>query len=169
MTEENNRRSFFPSHSEFRSNSLTDLFSRHQNQKLQAGPRIFGLFISKSTQRLGACGGQISLGSIGRPNDLAKGLGPNSSQGHSFMGLGRDVRWSGLTQDWINARPDDPINLSSNHGDDPTFPNSVLIHRNWMEIGRRNYRKIGSVGSLLLRLTLLSYPHVTPHGQVYKA
>jgi hypothetical protein len=38
-----------------------------------------------------------------------------------------------------------------------------------MEIGRQNYRKIGSVGSLLLRHTLLSYPHVTPHGLVYKA
>jgi hypothetical protein len=169
MAEENNRRSFLPSHSECRRNGSTDLFSRHQNQKLQAGPRIFRPFISKSTQRLGACGGQISPESTGRPKDLAKGLGPNSSQGHSFVGLGRDVRWSGLTQDWINTSPDGSINLSSNHSDDPTFPYSVLIHRNWMKIGRRNYRRIGSVGSLLLRLTLLSYPHVTPHGQVYKA
>jgi hypothetical protein len=31
----------------------------YQNQKLQAGPRIFGPFISKSTQRLGACGTDI--------------------------------------------------------------------------------------------------------------
>jgi hypothetical protein len=38
-----------------------------------------------------------------------------------------------------------------------------------MRIGQWNYRKIGSVGLLLLRLTLLSYPHVTPHGRVYKA
>jgi hypothetical protein len=36
--------------------------------------------------------GEISPGSIGRPKDLAKGLGPNSSQVHSFVGLGRDVR-----------------------------------------------------------------------------
>jgi hypothetical protein len=39
----------------------------------QAGPRIFGPIISKSTQRLGACGGQISPGSTGRIKDLTKG------------------------------------------------------------------------------------------------
>jgi hypothetical protein len=32
-------------------------------QRPQAGPRIFGSIISKSTQRSGACGGQISPGS----------------------------------------------------------------------------------------------------------
>jgi hypothetical protein len=40
----------------------------------QAGPRIFGPIISKSTQRSGACGGQISPGSTGRIKDLTKGL-----------------------------------------------------------------------------------------------
>jgi hypothetical protein len=40
---------------------------------LQAGPRIFGLITSKSTQRSGACGGQISPGSTGRVKDLTKG------------------------------------------------------------------------------------------------
>jgi hypothetical protein len=60
-------------------------------KKPQAGPGIFGPFISKSTQRLGACGGHISSGSTGRLKGLAKGLGPNSSQGHPFVGLGRDV------------------------------------------------------------------------------
>jgi hypothetical protein len=39
----------------------------------QAGPGIFGLIISKSTQRSGACGGQISPGSTGRIKDLTKG------------------------------------------------------------------------------------------------
>jgi hypothetical protein len=165
MAEENNRRSFLPSHSEFRSNGSTDLFSRHQNQ---AGPRIFGPIISKSTQRSGACGGQISPGSTGRLKNLTKGLGPNNSRGHSFVGLGRDAQWSGVTQDWINASLDGPMNLG-NRNSDPTFPRSVLIHRNRTEIGRQNYRKISSVGSLLLRLTLLSYSHVTSHGQVYKA
>jgi hypothetical protein len=38
-------------------------------QRLQAGPRIFGPIISKSTQRSGACGGQISPGSTGRIKD----------------------------------------------------------------------------------------------------
>jgi hypothetical protein len=61
-------------------------------KKLQAGPRIFGPVISKSTQRLGVCGGQISPRSTGRLKDLTKGLGPNNSQGHSFVGLGRDVQ-----------------------------------------------------------------------------
>jgi hypothetical protein len=42
-------------------------------QRPQAGPRIFGPIISKSTQRSGACGGQISPGSTGRIKDLTKG------------------------------------------------------------------------------------------------
>jgi hypothetical protein len=42
-------------------------------QRPQAGPRIFGPIISKSTQRSGACGGQISPGSTGRIKDLMKG------------------------------------------------------------------------------------------------
>jgi hypothetical protein len=44
-------------------------------QRLQAGPRIFGPITSKSTQRSGACGGQISPGPTGRIKDLTKGLG----------------------------------------------------------------------------------------------
>jgi hypothetical protein len=39
----------------------------------QAGPRIFGPIVSKSTQRSGACGGQISPGSTRRIKDLMKG------------------------------------------------------------------------------------------------
>jgi hypothetical protein len=39
----------------------------------QAGPRISGPIISKSTQRSGACGGQISPGSTGRIKYLTKG------------------------------------------------------------------------------------------------
>jgi hypothetical protein len=45
----------------------------YRKQSPQAGPRIFGPIISKSTQRSGACGGQISPGSIGRIKDLTKG------------------------------------------------------------------------------------------------
>jgi hypothetical protein len=41
-------------------------------KKPQAGPRIFGPIISKSTQRSGACGGQISSGSTGRLKNLTK-------------------------------------------------------------------------------------------------
>jgi hypothetical protein len=42
-------------------------------QRPRAGPRIFGLIISKSARRSGACGGQISPGSTGRMKDLTKG------------------------------------------------------------------------------------------------
>jgi hypothetical protein len=59
--------------------------------------------------------------------------------------------------------------LNGIHNRDPTFPRRGLIHRNRAGIGRQNYRKIDSVGSLLLRHTLLSYPHVMPHGRLYKA
>jgi hypothetical protein len=78
------------------------------------------------------------------------------------VGVGRNVWRSGLSQDWINSSPDGPTDLSNIHSNSPTFPRCVLKRRNRMAISRRNYRKIGSVGSLLLRLTLLSYPHVTP-------
>jgi hypothetical protein len=61
------------------------------------------------------------------------------------------------------------MSLNGNHNKDPTFPRRGLVHRNRAGIGHQNYRKIGSVGSLLLRLSLLSYPHVMPHGQVYRA
>jgi hypothetical protein len=42
-------------------------------KRLQAGPRIIGLIISKSNQRSGACGGQISPRPTGRIKDLTKG------------------------------------------------------------------------------------------------
>jgi hypothetical protein len=53
---------------------------------LQVGPRIFGLIISKSTQRLEACGGQISPGSTRRQEGLTRGFGPVTSHGHPFVG-----------------------------------------------------------------------------------
>jgi hypothetical protein len=115
------------------------------------------------------CGGQISLGSTRRLEDLTKGLGPIVLQGHPFVGLGRNVWQSRSKQDWINSSPGSPINLSIIHYSDPILPRCALRRRNWMMISRQNYRKIGSVSSLLLRRTLLSYSHVTPHGRVYKA
>ena len=63
--EGDSKKSFLPEYPE--SNSC-------HKQRPQAGPRIFGPIISKSTQRLGACGGQISPGSTERLKDLAKGL-----------------------------------------------------------------------------------------------
>jgi hypothetical protein len=69
----------------------------------------------------------------------------------------------------IDANPDGPTSLNCDRNGDLTFPRRGLIHRNRAGISRLNYRKIDLVGSLLPKHTLLSYPHVTPHGQVYKA
>jgi hypothetical protein len=134
--------------------------------KQQAGPRIFGPIISKSTQRLGLVGDRYPPGPL---EGLAKGFGPIISQGHPFVGQGRN-RWrNGLTQDWIDSSLDGSLDLSIIHSIDLTLPRSTLRRRNETRISRQDYMKISSVGSLLLRCTLLSYPHVTPHGRVYKA
>jgi hypothetical protein len=61
------------------------------------------------------------------------------------------------------------MNLSSDHNSDPTFPRRSLVHRNRARMSRLNYRKINSVSSLLLRHTLLSYPHVMPLSLVHLA
>jgi hypothetical protein len=62
--EGDSKKSFLPNYQES--------ISCHK-QRPQAGPRIFGPIISKSIQRSGACGGQISPGSTGRIKDLTKG------------------------------------------------------------------------------------------------
>jgi hypothetical protein len=69
----------------------------------------------------------------------------------------------------IDTNPYSLTSLNCDRNGDPTFPRKGLIHRNRAGISRLEYRKIVSVSSLLLRHTLLSYPHVTPHGRVYKA
>jgi hypothetical protein len=43
------------------------------------------------------------------------------------------------------------------------------MQRSQARIGRQNHRKIDSNSSLPFRYTLLSYPHVLPHGRIYKA
>jgi hypothetical protein len=43
------------------------------------------------------------------------------------------------------------------------------MQRSHARIGRQNYREIYSNRSLSFSYTLLSYPHVLPHGRVYKA
>jgi hypothetical protein len=126
---------------------------RNLKSKLQAGPRIFGPIVSKSTQRLGACGGQISPGSTRRLEGLAKDSGPIISQGHLFVGQGRNHWQNGSTQDWINSSPYDSLNLNVIHSIDLILPRSALRRRNWTRISRKNNREISWVGSLLLRST----------------
>jgi hypothetical protein len=85
------------------------------------------------------------------------------------VGPKKNVKLSGLAQDQIGANPDGPTNSNGDHNNDPTFPRWSRTYRNQARMSRLNYRKINSYGSLLLRRTLLSYLHVMPHGQVYKA
>jgi hypothetical protein len=85
--------SFLSDHSEFRSSGPADLFSRHsllKSKKMQAGPRIFGPVISKSTQRSGACGGRISPGSTRRIRDLTRGPWAQSFVRSSLRGPGEE-------------------------------------------------------------------------------
>jgi hypothetical protein len=68
----------------------------------------------------------------------------------------------------VSASPDGPTNSSSNHNSDPTFPRRSPVQQNQARMGRQNYRRIDSDGSLFLRHALLSYLHVMPHGRVYR-
>jgi hypothetical protein len=53
--------------------------------------------------------------------------------------------------------------------EDLTFPRWSPVPRNLARISWQNHRKIDSNGSPSFRCTLLSYPHVLPHGRIYKA
>jgi hypothetical protein len=79
---------------------------------------------------VGPCRGQISPGSTRRLEDLAKGFGPDISQGRPFVGPGRNIWQSGSVQDRINSNPDDPMDLSDVHSSDPTFPRGILRRQN---------------------------------------
>jgi hypothetical protein len=72
-------------------------------------------------------------------------------------------------REWIDSGPDGLLDLSIIHSFDLIPPRDTLGCRNQMRISRQDYGKISSVGSLLLRDMSSSYPHVMPHGRVYKA
>jgi hypothetical protein len=57
---------------------------------------------------------------------------------------------------------------ASDHNRDPTFPRWSPVQWNQARMSRQNYRKIDSISSLFLMCALLSYPHVLPHGRIYK-
>jgi hypothetical protein len=65
---------------------------------LRVGPRIFGLIISKSTQRLGACGGQISLGPLEGKKASREALGLLSRYTIPSWARG------GLLAEWADVR-----------------------------------------------------------------
>jgi hypothetical protein len=103
--------------------------AHHQNEnqaiESQAGPRIFGLIISISTQRLGACGGRISPGSTRRQKGLTKGFGPIVSQGRPLVGQGRIAGGMGRRKEGADLGPGGSLDLSDIHSTDPTFPRGM--------------------------------------------
>jgi hypothetical protein len=118
--------------SEFRSNDSTGVFFRASitkitNHKLDL--ESLGRLFPKSTQRLRACGGQISPGSTRRLEGLAKSFGSIILQGHPFVGQGRNCWRNGLTQGWIDSGPDGSLDLSIIHGIDSILLRSTL--RRW--------------------------------------
>jgi hypothetical protein len=85
------------------------------------------------------------------------------------VGQGRTAGRMGQCREGANAGLGGLWDLSVIHSANPIFPHDTLGRRNQIKISRQDYRKISSVGSLLLRDTSLSYAHVMPHGQIYKA
>jgi hypothetical protein len=94
----------------------------------RAEPRIFGPIISKSTQRLGACGGQISLGSTRRQEGLACGLGPATSQGHPFVGRVRITGGMGRPEKEADSGPGDPSDSCTIRSTHSTFPHTMPLN-----------------------------------------
>jgi hypothetical protein len=85
------------------------------------------------------------------------------------VGQGRTAGRMGQHRERANAGQCASWGLSVIHSSVPILPHDHLGHRNQMRVSRQDCRKISSVGSLLLRNTSLSYMHVVPHGQIYKA
>ena len=86
------------------------------------------------------------------------------------MGLGRDQSVKQIDVRPDRCKPGWPHSVEQETTtEDPTFPRWSPMQRNQARIGRQNHRKINSNSSLSFRCTLLSYPHVLPHGRIYKA
>jgi hypothetical protein len=122
-----------------------------------------------SSSSAGDYGGWISPGSTRRQEGLVKGPGPIISHGHLFVGQGRTASGMGRCEKEADSGLGGSWDLNAIHNIDLTFSRSTLGRRNKLGISQQDYRKISSVGSLLLRNTSSSYTHVVPHGQVYKA
>jgi hypothetical protein len=95
---------------------------------LRAKPRIFWLIISKSTQRLGACGGQISPGSTRRQEGLARGFGPVTSQGHPFVGQEITTGGVGQHEKGADSGPSNPSDVNAILSVHPIFPRAAPLN-----------------------------------------
>jgi hypothetical protein len=77
---------------------------------LRVGPRIFGLIISKSNQRLGACGGQISLGPLEGKKASREALGMLPRKAiPSWAEIELLAEWGDTRK--IRLRPKQPVRL----------------------------------------------------------
>jgi hypothetical protein len=94
----------------------------------RAGHRIFGPIISKSTQRLGPCGGQISPRSNRRQEGLARGLGLTTSQGHPFVGQVRITGGMGRPEKEADSGLGDPSDSCAIRSTHPTFPRTAPLN-----------------------------------------
>jgi hypothetical protein len=125
------------------------------------------LIISKSTQRLGACGGHISPGSTRKQEGLTRGLGLVTSQGHPFVGRARAIGgWADLRRQQIQAQA--TRQFVRYRQQPPDFPtHGVLEYRGGLGISRQYCRKISSAGSLLFRRhMILMYTWSTPRSSI---
>jgi hypothetical protein len=124
------------SHSKFKSYTPVGALSVHPLAEwkshhiinLRAGPRIFGLIISKSTKSLGACGGQISPGSTRRQEGLARGFGPVTSQGHPFMGQERTNSEVGRHEKEADSGPSTLSDVNAVLSVHPIFPHTAPLN-----------------------------------------
>jgi hypothetical protein len=91
-------------------------------------PRIFGLIISKSAQRLGACEVQISSGSTRRQKGLVRGFRPVISQGQPFVGRGRTTGRVGRPEKEADLSPGNPSDSCAIRSAHPTFPRETSLN-----------------------------------------
>jgi hypothetical protein len=95
----------------------------------QAGPGTFESIISKSTQRLRACGGQISRGSTRRRKTLAWGHGPVAPQARLIVDRTKIASENGPTQEGNGLVPGSSVGLRTISRNRPFSAPGALEHR----------------------------------------
>jgi hypothetical protein len=75
-------------------------------------------------------GDRYPPGPLKRLEGLVKGSGPVISQGHPFVGQGRNHSQNGSTQDWINSSPNGSMDSNVIRNIDLIPPRNALRRRN---------------------------------------